>query len=173
MGNHSTIAVGLVSIPFCVLFTLISENLLAALIGSVGLMTAFYCELTGFACAWFYRKTLTRSLRDSVIRGLVPLLGGVALLIVFIYGLIRYAKPGWLTDNDGNNITSSGSAPRGGRHLRAGARIDSDGGVVGDGPGLFPRPHHAARRHRSGYRQCRDCFGRRTAPVMRRPDTYP
>ena len=104
----STIAVGVVSILFYVLFTLISENLLAALIGSVGLMIAFYYGLTGFACAWYYRKTLTGSARDFVMRGVAPLLGGVALLIVFIYGLIQYAKPGWLTDDKGNNVTILG-----------------------------------------------------------------
>jgi hypothetical protein len=41
-------------------------------------------------------------------RGVIPLLGGVGLLIVLIYGLIQYAKPAWLTDNDGNNITILG-----------------------------------------------------------------
>ncbi|GFG80024.1 hypothetical protein MPRG_33000 [Mycobacterium paragordonae] len=96
------------SIPCYVLLTLISENLLVALIGSVGLMIAFYYGLNGFACAWYYRKTLTRSVRDFVIRGVVPSLGGVALLIVFSCGLIQYAKPGWLTDGDGNNITILG-----------------------------------------------------------------
>ena len=76
----STIAVGVVSVPFYVLITLISENLLAALIGSVGLMIAFYYGLTGFACVWYHRKTLTGSVRDLVMRGVAPLLGGVALL---------------------------------------------------------------------------------------------
>jgi len=104
----STIAVGVVSILFYVLFTLISENLLAALIGSVGLMIAFYYGLTGFACAWYYRNSLTGSVRDFVMRGVVPLLGGVGLLIVLIYGLIQYAKPAWLTDDDGNNVTILG-----------------------------------------------------------------
>lgn len=104
----STIAVGVVSILFYVLFTLISENLLAALIGSVGLMIAFYYGLTGFACAWYYRHTLTASVRDLVMRGVVPLLGGVGLLLVLIYGLIQYARPGWLTDDKGNNITILG-----------------------------------------------------------------
>ncbi len=104
----STIAVGVVSALFYVLFTLISENLLAALIGSVGLMIAFYYGLTGFACAWYYRGTLTGSVRDFVMRGVVPLLGGVGLLIVLIYGLIQYAKPEWLTDDDGHNITFLG-----------------------------------------------------------------
>jgi NADH:ubiquinone oxidoreductase subunit 4 (subunit M) len=89
---------GVVSALFYVLFTVISTNLLTALIGSVGLMIAFYYGLTGFACVWFYRKTLTGSLRDFVMRGVVPLLGGVVLLVVFGYGLMalwRISAPGF------------------------------------------------------------------------------
>ena len=41
-------------------------------------------------------------------RGVIPLLGGVGLFIVLIYGLIQYAKPEWLTDDYGNNITILG-----------------------------------------------------------------
>lgn len=104
----STLAMGAVSILFYLLFTLISPNLLTALIGSVGLMIAFYYGLTGFACAWFYRKDLTKSGRDLVMRGVVPLLGAVILTAVFVYGLIQYAKPDWLTDDDGNNVTIFG-----------------------------------------------------------------
>jgi amino acid transporter len=104
----STITMGAVSILFYVLFTLVSPNLLSALIGSVGLMIAFYYGLTGFACAWFYRKDLTKSLRDFVMRGVVPLVGGLLLAAVFFYGLVQYAKPDWLTDDDGNNVTIFG-----------------------------------------------------------------
>lgn len=104
----STITMGAVSILFYVLFTLVSSNLLTALIGSVGLMIAFYYGLTGFACVWFYRKDLTKSARDFMMRGVIPLLGGLVLLVVFIYGLIQYAKPDWLTDDDGNNVTILG-----------------------------------------------------------------
>ncbi len=104
----STITMGVVSAVFYVLFTIISPNLLTALIGSVGLMIAFYYGLTGFACVWFYRNTLTRNVRDLMMRGVVPLLGGVVLLVVFVYGLIQYARPDWLTDDDGNNVTILG-----------------------------------------------------------------
>lgn len=104
----STIAMGAVSILFYLLFTLISPNLLTALIGSVGLMIAFYYGLTGFACVWFYRKDLTKSARDLLMRGIVPLLGALILTAVFVYGLIQYAKPDWLTDDDGNNVTIFG-----------------------------------------------------------------
>ncbi len=104
----SRIAMGAVSVLFYLLFTLISPNLLTALIGSVGLMIAFYYGLTGFACVWFYRTNLTASLRDFMMRGVVPLAGGIALTAVFIYGLIQYAKPDWLTDDQGNNVTILG-----------------------------------------------------------------
>ena len=106
--STSTIVMGLVSILFYVLFTMVSSNLLSALIGSVGLMIAFYYGLTGFACVWFYRKDLTKSARDFIMRGVVPLGGGLILLIVFAYGLIQYAKPDWLTDDNGNNVTIFG-----------------------------------------------------------------
>jgi amino acid transporter len=104
----STIAMGVVSIAFYVLFTLISPNLLTALIGAVGLMIAFYYGLTGFACVWFYRKTLTSSARDFMMRGVLPLAGGLILAAVFVYGLIQYAKPDWLVDDSGNNVTIFG-----------------------------------------------------------------
>lgn len=104
----STIAMGAVSILFYLLFTLVSPNLLTALIGSVGLTIAFYYGLTGYACVWFYRKDLTKSGRDLMMRGVVPLLGALILSAVFIYGLIQYAKPDWLTDDDGNNVTIFG-----------------------------------------------------------------
>ncbi|PVB42866.1 APC family permease [Mycobacteroides abscessus] len=106
--STSTIAMGAISIVFYVLFTAISTNLLTALIGSVGLMIAFYYGLTGFACAWFYRKRLTTSFRDLMMRGVMPLAGGATLTVVFIYGLIQYAKPNWLIDDDGNNVTVFG-----------------------------------------------------------------
>ncbi|MFJ6416562.1 hypothetical protein [Paeniglutamicibacter sp. NPDC091659] len=104
----ATVAMGLVSAGFYPIFTLISENLLSALIGSLGLMIAFYYGLTGFACVWCYRKTLTGSERHFIMCGLFPLAGGVMLLAVFIYGTVQFAQPDWLTDADGNNITIFG-----------------------------------------------------------------
>ena len=87
---------------------MVSPNLLSALIGSVGLMIAFYYGLTGFACVWFYRKDLTKNARDFIDARRGSLGGGLILLVVFAYGLIQYAKPDWLTDDDGNNVTILG-----------------------------------------------------------------
>jgi amino acid transporter len=104
----ATIGMGIVSAAFYLIFTLISTDLLGALIGSIGLMIAFYYGLTGFACVWFYRKTLTSSARNFVMRGLFPFIGGAILLTVFIYGLFKFAEVDWLTDDDGKNITFLG-----------------------------------------------------------------
>jgi hypothetical protein len=71
-------------------------------------MIAFYYGMTGYACAWYYRKTLTTSARDFMMRGVVPLLGAVMLTVVFAYGLISYAKPDYLVDDDGNDVTILG-----------------------------------------------------------------
>lgn len=104
----ATVAMGVVSAVFYVLFTLVNVRLLSALIGSVGLMIAFYYGLSGFACVWFYRKTFTSNLRDFVMRGVLPGLGGVMLLVGFVFALKSYAAVDWLTDDAGNNVTILG-----------------------------------------------------------------
>jgi amino acid transporter len=104
----STIGMGLVSAVLFLVFTAISLNLLNALIGSLGLMIAFYYGLTGLACTWFFRRTLFSSVRNFVFRGLFPLLGFLSLAAIFVYGLISFAAPDWLTDDAGKNVTIFG-----------------------------------------------------------------
>ena len=91
--STSTLWMGLISILFYVGLTLVSENILADSIAAVGLLIAFYYGLTGFACVWFYRRTLTSSFRNFVMRGLFPLLGGVMLLGAFVLASYQYADP--------------------------------------------------------------------------------
>jgi amino acid transporter len=106
--SWSTVGMGLVSMAFFLLMTWISPSILMALIGAIGLQIAFYYGLTGIACAWFYRRTLTSSPRHFVTRGLIPLLGGVSLFLMFIYATQVYARPDNLQDADGNNVTLFG-----------------------------------------------------------------
>jgi amino acid transporter len=93
--TESTVWMGIVSIVFYVGLTLVSSNILADSIAAVGLMIAFYYGLTGFACVWYFRSTLTTSARHFVIRGVLPLLGGLILLGAFIESSIQYAAPGF------------------------------------------------------------------------------
>ncbi len=104
----STVGMGIVSAAFYVIFTVINPTLLGALIGSIGLMIAFYYGLTGFACVWFYRKTLTKNFRDFIMRGLFPFLGGVMLFAILIYGLTQFAQKDWLVDDKGHDVTIFG-----------------------------------------------------------------
>ncbi|GAB3597681.1 APC family permease [Angustibacter peucedani] len=89
--TESTIWMGGVSILFYVGMTLVSENVLADSIAAVGLLIAFYYGLTGFACVWFYRRTLTRTPRDLVMQGVLPFLGGVMLLGAFVIAAKLYS----------------------------------------------------------------------------------
>jgi amino acid transporter len=100
----STIAMGVVSIAFYAIVSFISQDLLTPLVDSIGLMIAFYYGLTGFACVWFFRRSLLRSLSNFVLRGLFPLAGGIMLALAFGYGLVTYAAADWETDSKGHDL---------------------------------------------------------------------
>ncbi|MEU8549795.1 SpoIIE family protein phosphatase [Streptomyces roseoverticillatus] len=90
----STVGMGLISIGFLVLLTVISRDVLADSIKAVGLAIAFYYGLTGFACVWCYRGRLTRSPRDLLFKGVFPGLGGLLMLSLFCYAaFVVYAAP--------------------------------------------------------------------------------
>ncbi|MFI8823863.1 amino acid permease [Streptomyces sp. NPDC053431] len=90
----STVGMGVTSIGFLLLLTLVSRNVLADTIEAVGLAIAFYYALTGFACTWVFRRTLTRSTRDFLSRGVVPSLGGLMMLFLFCYAAFDvFAEP--------------------------------------------------------------------------------
>jgi cobalamin synthase len=86
---------GIVSIVFYVGLTIVSAHVLADSIAAVGLMIAFYYGMTGFACVWFYRRTLTDNRRDFFMRGVLPFLGGLILLLAFIKACFLYADPNY------------------------------------------------------------------------------
>jgi cobalamin synthase len=99
---------GIISAGFYLLLTVISPNLLLACIGSIGLLIAVYYGMTGFASTWYFRKTLFKSSRNFFMRGLIPLLGGLFMAVVFVYGLIQFLKPDWLVDDNDQNVTIFG-----------------------------------------------------------------
>ncbi|MFA9276345.1 MAG: APC family permease [Rhodoluna sp.] len=105
----ATWGMGIISAAFYLIFTLVSPDLLAALIGALGLLIAVYYGLTGFASTWFFRKTLFTNSRNFFMRGLIPFLGGAIMTIVFVYGLQQFLLPDWLVDEAGNNVTIFGA----------------------------------------------------------------
>ena len=80
----STIVMGVISIALYIPFNYLSGgNVIADAVTAIGLYIAFYYGLTGFACAWYYRKNLTSSARNLWMQGILPLLGG---LMMYFFG---------------------------------------------------------------------------------------
>ena len=88
----STIVVGALSaIWFAVLFNL-SENFLFDSLTALSLMIAFYYALNGFACAIYYRRELTKSVKNFLFIGIGPLVGGGILGYLFVKAILEYRK---------------------------------------------------------------------------------
>jgi amino acid transporter len=82
----STLVMGAISIVLYIPFNYFSGgNMIKDAVTAIGLYIAFYYGLTGFACAWYYRKTLTSSARNLWMQGILPVLGG----------LLMYFAGGW------------------------------------------------------------------------------
>ncbi|MFD0316230.1 APC family permease [Streptomyces flavalbus] len=81
--GRATVAAGVATGVFYTVMTLVSEHVLIDTIYALGLMICFYYALTAFACAWYFRAELTRSPRDTLFKGVFPVLGGILLTAVF------------------------------------------------------------------------------------------
>ena len=88
----ATSVMGALSIAWYVGLTIVSENMLYDSIAALGLMIAFYYGLTGFACTWYYRRTLTTSLSGSCSSASAPFTGGAILLFVFVRSCIDLGR---------------------------------------------------------------------------------
>ena len=84
---------GVLSIIWYVGLTIVSENILFDSLAALGLMIAFYYGLTGFACTIYYRRELGKSVKNVLLIGVAPLLGGIILLAIFVKSVIDYADP--------------------------------------------------------------------------------
>ena len=91
--HWSTVWMGIASIVWYVGLTLISENILFDSIAALGLMIAFYYAMTGFACAWFYRRELMKGVWNFFSAGLMPTVGAVILTYVFIKSCVDLSDP--------------------------------------------------------------------------------
>ncbi|WP_368496126.1 APC family permease [Herbiconiux sp. A18JL235] len=91
--RFATIFMSVVAVAFYVGMTIVSENVLADTILSIGLAIAFYYSLTSFACVWFFRREIFTSARNFLFKGLFPLLGGLMLTAAFIQSAIDMYDP--------------------------------------------------------------------------------
>jgi amino acid transporter len=92
--TSSTIWMGVVSALVYLSMNFYSQGgLIADAVTAIGMMIAFYYGLTGFACTWYYRHELTTSVRDFLLRGLFPTLGGLMLFGGLVLTIIQDWKP--------------------------------------------------------------------------------
>ena len=88
----STITIGVVAaVWFGVLFPL-SENFVYDSLTALSLMIAFYYALNGFSCAIYYRRELTKSVKNFLFIGVGPVVGGLILAGLFFKAIIEYSK---------------------------------------------------------------------------------
>jgi hypothetical protein len=84
--------IGLIAaVWFGVLFPL-SENFVYDSLTALSLMIAFYYALTGFACAIYYRRELTKSVKSFLFIGVGPVVGGVILTYLFFKAIDEYRQ---------------------------------------------------------------------------------
>jgi amino acid transporter len=96
----STLVMGAVSLVWTLAIINLSENVLADSLSGLGFLIAFYYGLTGFACAIYYRKQLFKSVRNFMLAGLGPALGGAILTWIFIKAYTDYNDPVNTTSGD-------------------------------------------------------------------------
>jgi amino acid transporter len=90
----STIAFSVVSAVMYVLLNFISGgHVLADSVTAATFFVAMYLGITGFACTWFYRKTLLASVSNFWLRGVLPFLSGLLLFVVLGWSIYFYTDP--------------------------------------------------------------------------------
>jgi amino acid transporter len=91
--TSSTIWMGIVSALLYLALNFYSAGgLIADAVTAIGMMIAFYYGLTGFACTWYYRHEL-KGVRNFLMRGLIPFLGGLMLFAGLILTVVQDWKP--------------------------------------------------------------------------------
>ncbi len=96
----STVTMGLVSILVYIGLNFSSNGIgvIGDAVIAIGLFIAFYYGLTGFACAWYYRRNLTSSMRNLWMQGILPVTGG--LMLFFLGGWSVWLDYDVATAND-------------------------------------------------------------------------
>ena len=91
--GFATLVMGATAVVFYLVLSLISVDTLADSIASLGLAVAFYYGITAFSCVVYFRRSIFTSARHFFLRGLIPLLGGLGMVVAFVLAAIQYIDP--------------------------------------------------------------------------------
>lgn len=89
----SLVVLGGIATTWYVLVSAISENAMLDTLSSLGILIAFYYSLTGIACAIYFRKHITESLKGFLMVGLGPILGSIGLAFMLVVGIRSVSDP--------------------------------------------------------------------------------
>ncbi|MGL6236263.1 MAG: APC family permease [Segniliparus sp.] len=102
--GFGTVLMGATALAFYLVLSIVSENVLADSVESLGLAVAFYYAMTAYACVWYFRKTFAQSWRNLFFRCVLPLLGALSMTWAFFkscadmlapdYGATRFGPVG-------------------------------------------------------------------------------
>lgn len=90
-----TLFFGAAAAALLVLLTLVSGKFLGDAILSIGLLISYYYGVTALACVWYFRKQLRNSRRDLLLKGVLPLLGGLMMLAAFVRSAHDMLRPAY------------------------------------------------------------------------------
>jgi amino acid transporter len=84
----ATLTMGAISVVmYAAMNYLAGGYIIADSVTAIGIWIAFYYGLSGFACAWYYRKNLTSSARNLWMQGILPALGGLILYFAMLWSI--------------------------------------------------------------------------------------
>ncbi|HVR05593.1 MAG TPA: APC family permease [Solirubrobacteraceae bacterium] len=86
----STLGFGLLSIVVTVVLLLLSNSVLEDSLTAIGFPICFYYGFTGVACGFYYRHDLLESVRNFLLLGLGPMIGGLMLFGIGVKAALYY-----------------------------------------------------------------------------------
>lgn len=92
--GFGTLVMGAVSIVWYVGLSMLSKNVLDDSVLALGVLISFYYALTAFACVIQHRRQLAASVLEFVSYGVLPTLGGLAMLALFVASLLSLGGTG-------------------------------------------------------------------------------
>jgi amino acid transporter len=88
----STLGFGALSILVTVILLVLSESVLEDSISAIGFPICFYYGFTGIACAVYYRNELGKSVRNFLLLGAGPFIGGLLMWAVMYKAADYYGR---------------------------------------------------------------------------------
>lgn len=95
--GYSTIWMGAVSIIWTIFVMALNpaQNVLGDSVAAIGFAICFYYGFTGLACIIYFRREITKSVRNFLLVGVAPLLGFVMLAYIFGKAFHDYSQAGF------------------------------------------------------------------------------